>query len=568
MKNIYKSLILSIVLISVYLVSSSYKTVEVKPLITENKHKNTSAELIAQKKQLKSFPQFELFTFREGNDQSAKQFSSDAVLLKLDTRLLESMNSLAPAEMTFKFPRNSEEFIELELTRVDVLDKNFKVKSLSSNNKHELPYFRGLHYTGIIKGNENSIASFSVFENSIMAIISANDGNFILGAVKNENKESSLDYIFYNDVNLLEEQKFECKAGDTYNEFYINPKHNNISTDPGRTTDPVKIYFVCDYQMYTDNASNTTNVVNFVSGVFNHVKTLYNNEGIVVNISEIGVYDSPDPYRNYQTSQTPEILYAFGTNTQNDFNGDLAHLLSTRTPVNGGIAWINVLCQSYEPSSQSGRYAFSQIENTYSPYPVFSWTVEVITHETGHNFGSMHTHACVWPVFAGGGIGAIDSCYTSEGGCFTGTRPINNGTIMSYCHINGSINFLLGFGLLPSDTINLRYDQALCLDSALFSSEIPLAFNLLQNYPNPFNPGTYIKYALPEDGFVTIRVFDITGQEVTRLINNKFYNAGVFSAYFDASLYNLASGVYLYRIDVANGGVNKYSEIKKMVLVK
>jgi hypothetical protein len=90
----------------------------------------------------------------------------------------------------------------------------------------------------------------------------------------------------------------------------------------------------------------------------------------------------------------------------------------------------------------------------------------------------------------------------------------------------------------------------------------------MQNYPNPFNPSTTIKFALPADGFVTLVVYDITGREVARLLNNKYYNAGLFTVFMDAGLYELASGVYFYRLDVINGDKNIYSQIKKMVLIK
>jgi hypothetical protein len=319
--------------------------------------------------------------------------------------------------------------------------------------------------------------------------------------------------------------------------------------------------------MYLDAGSNTTTVINFVTGVFTHVKTLYLNEQLNVNIASIDVYETPDPYINM--TESPTILEEFGDRTQNDFTGDLAHLLSTGHGQQlGGIAWINVLCQSYEPSSHSGRFAFSNIEPNYQPYPIYSWTVMVITHETGHNFGSMHTHACAWPTLPGGGIGAIDSCYNAEGTCFVGTFPNNNGTVMSYCHLNGAINLTRGFGPLPGDTIRLRYSQAICLDSALNSSETPVAFILLQNYPNPFNPSTNIKFALPHDGFVTLKLYDLTGREIAILISSRHYPVGIFTYTLDASGYNLASGVYLYKLDVNKNDKSVYSEIKKMVFVK
>lgn len=95
------------------------------------------------------------------------------------------------------------------------------------------------------------------------------------------------------------------------------------------------------------------------------------------------------------------------------------------------------------------------------------------------------------------------------------------------------------------------------------SSEIPKQFSLGQNYPNPFNPVTKIKFEVPVTGknnYVTIKVYDISGREITTLADNNF-SAGVYEADWDASKYS--SGVYFYRMTAGN-----YSEIKKMVLVK
>jgi hypothetical protein len=90
--------------------------------------------------------------------------------------------------------------------------------------------------------------------------------------------------------------------------------------------------------------------------------------------------------------------------------------------------------------------------------------------------------------------------------------------------------------------------------------DIPTKFDLLQNYPNPFNPTTTINYQLPQDGFVTIKVFDILGKEVATLVDeNK--QAGYYSANFDAG--KLTSGIYFYTIRV-----NNYIESKKMMLLK
>jgi len=97
---------------------------------------------------------------------------------------------------------------------------------------------------------------------------------------------------------------------------------------------------------------------------------------------------------------------------------------------------------------------------------------------------------------------------------------------------------------------------------------MPTGFTLLQNFPNPYNPSTNIKFTMPQEGFVTLRVYDITGRLVGKLLDNAYYAVGVFDVNFDANAYNLASGVYLYRLDVNGGGKSVYSQIKKMVLIK
>jgi len=85
-------------------------------------------------------------------------------------------------------------------------------------------------------------------------------------------------------------------------------------------------------------------------------------------------------------------------------------------------------------------------------------------------------------------------------------------------------------------------------------------FNLEQNYPNPFNPGTIINYQIPESEFVSLKVYDIMGQVVAELINEK-QNAGTYNVEFDAS--SLSSGLYVYTLTAG-----KFTISKKMLLMK
>ena len=89
---------------------------------------------------------------------------------------------------------------------------------------------------------------------------------------------------------------------------------------------------------------------------------------------------------------------------------------------------------------------------------------------------------------------------------------------------------------------------------------IPTEYALYQNYPNPFNPTTKIRYQLPQESKVIIKLYDILGSEVITLLNEK-NEPGVYEFDFNASRFS--SGTYIYRM-VADG----FIETKKMVLLK
>ena len=89
---------------------------------------------------------------------------------------------------------------------------------------------------------------------------------------------------------------------------------------------------------------------------------------------------------------------------------------------------------------------------------------------------------------------------------------------------------------------------------------LPTEYTLYQNYPNPFNPSTKISYQLPKSSFVTLKVYDIIGREISTLVNEQ-QNAGQYEVAFDGS--KLASGEYLYRIQAGD-----FISIKKLVLLK
>jgi hypothetical protein len=93
---------------------------------------------------------------------------------------------------------------------------------------------------------------------------------------------------------------------------------------------------------------------------------------------------------------------------------------------------------------------------------------------------------------------------------------------------------------------------------------VPGAFMLEQNYPNPFNPSTSFEFRVSSFGFVSLKVFDILGREIARLVN-EMRPAGVYTVRWDAS--SLPSGVYFARLNQsAEGSIQ--SDTRKIVLSK
>ncbi|KAB2853014.1 MAG: T9SS type A sorting domain-containing protein [Ignavibacterium sp.] len=96
-------------------------------------------------------------------------------------------------------------------------------------------------------------------------------------------------------------------------------------------------------------------------------------------------------------------------------------------------------------------------------------------------------------------------------------------------------------------------------------ANMPEEFILYHNYPNPFNPSTVIRYQLPVSGDVTLKVYDVLGNEVATLVN-QYLPAGNYEKEFSSlsgSAWNLSSGIYFYRLQAGS-----FIETKKMLVIR
>ena len=151
--------------------------------------------------------------------------------------------------------------------------------------------------------------------------------------------------------------------------------------------------------------------------------------------------------------------------------------------------------------------------------------------------------------------GPIDTLSFGDSLCLTGVRPVSD------------VPFLRENPVVSPAHIPHAPWAGLDVDESEDVTD-PAFIRNVQNYPNPFNPATTIEFELLEDASVSVRIFNILGQEVAAPSLHEWYPAGTGSAGFDAS--RLPSGVYFYQVvaEPGSGGPQRTAGVGKMLLVK
>ncbi|MBK8485309.1 MAG: hypothetical protein IPL31_13470 [Saprospiraceae bacterium] len=380
----------------------------------------------------------------------------------LDLSELQNIQKEQPEFLLIDLKDYQQTEFQLLLIKQVIYSEDAKVITSDDPNKGEV-LNQGIHYRGIIKAYPGSIVALSIFGDQIMAVLSTPDkGNIVFGKMNAESlhAEQDLPHVLYYENDLPVNSGFQCGTSDVHPtdiEAVSLVAPDTIFSNHCKT---IKVFLECDYRLYTDRNSQKNQVTTYISGLFNVVKTLYYNEFVNIEISEIMVWTTQDPFLH---TDLQSIIFNYTNYRKNNFNGNLAQLVTTYPPQQqGGIAWLATLCQPY--NGQSGPHSFAYIYNSYSSLPTYSWSVEVMAHEMGHNMGSPHTHACYWGPNRNT---ALDNCQPPENNaCSVGPPATGGGTIMSYCHLTGyGINFSKGFGDEPGDLIRASVESKSCLSA-------------------------------------------------------------------------------------------------------
>lgn len=192
------------------------------------------------------------------------------------------------------------------------------------------------------------------------------------------------------------------------------------------------------------------------------------------------------------------------------------------------------------------------------------------------NSNYMISYLAITPVYYGGYVentlDLIDAIDSISGNVLNSLLNVDEIYSEMDSTTNITLKFKNTFGSIKQGFVrdyvlitNGRYENSLQANRGLISSqenqsiEIPKDYMLHQNFPNPFNPTTTIKFDIPVEGIVSIKVYNILGKEVYSIKENK--QAGYHQLKFNGG--NLSSGIYFYRITVGN-----FVQTKRMVLIK
>lgn len=379
--------------------------------------------------------------------EQVREKISDAAYFTLNHEMLHQVDRDRPATLKLRIQDHSGLPLLLELYKAEFLTPEFKLRK-ASNPEESIPFDPGIHYRGIVNGDDHSLAMLMVHEEEVSGIIEFRGQKYNLGKVEG----TSGVHIIYPEDAMADPPTKGCFADDLPN-YRPGNGHSGGTRSPN-PNNCVKLYVEVDKDIH-DGKGGVTQAANYVAGVFSQVSTLYANESINLVVNEIFVWDTNDPYSG---PSTLDYLVQFRNQRNGNFNGaDMGHLVGYQG--GGGIAYLDVICNG------NFSVAYSDINSTYNTVPTYSWTVSVVTHEIGHNLGSPHTHDCSW----NGNNTPIDNCgpiagYTPSG-CFNNGQTPNAGTIMSYCHLVSGvgISFVENFGPQPGDLIRNEVYNASCL---------------------------------------------------------------------------------------------------------
>ena len=381
---------------------------------------------------------------------------SSGVVLELNPSALQTLRLRDLGSWTLELPcppeyqaENNVATWQLELTRFFAHPATITVGLTSERGHEELDYVPQLQsFRVTIDGK--AVGSLTLMNDHVVGSFHQNGRQFDV-MHKSENR-----YVLADMNKLRHHEPFECGVVDSDKLSAQSDRERRTSNS---RMDGGCVEIALDLDFFTwSTFNNVDNATEWALAMMAGVEAIYTQElnGLaLLQASYVHIWQSSDPMSAY-VQDAGAMLDSFRNTWQNNsalssIQRDMAHLISKRTNTGtGGIAWLNVNCGSY-------AYGFSANLTNTTNYNInsYSWNLDVVSHELGHNFGANHTHWCGWPG------GAIDNCASAEGGCANGPA-VGSGTIMSYCHTTSTGKTLVFHPLVETNALEPGIEGASC----------------------------------------------------------------------------------------------------------
>lgn len=395
--------------------------------------------LTAQTNCVESESPIALFQVTEGANACIPTYhAKHSIFLAPQSEALEEVQTLRPDRFSWPVTLPDGHHMLLDLERFVVHTSDFEIGHMTQSGVQTERYDPTL-LTYRLVGSEVS-GTLAILKDYMMGTFRVDGTTYELAQL--DCQELAIPtYALFAVTDAIINTPFTCGTADAE-----PSEHRPHSPQPfgSRTslTSCVEVALDIDFHTYNTFGNNCNEAVEWALALLAGVTEIYEgelDELITLSASYINVWEETDPYAAF-VGNAGGMLDSFRTEWLTNPNlenrpRDLVHLLTRRTNTGtGGIAYVNVVCNS------SYAVGFSSSLSNAMSYTLtnYSWNLQVVAHELGHNFGSNHTHWCGWPG------GPIDNCYNLEGDCtgYPDNPSAQVGTIMSYCHAvsGGSVN--------------------------------------------------------------------------------------------------------------------------------
>ena len=371
------------------------------------------------------------------------EYKNKILPLVIDSKHIDHVleNKGESLDIVLPFFNNSE--LELELVKKEIALDGFQLVTQNENGVFTRDNYQpGFVSYKIESGDPMVSGIITYYKGRVQAVIKNGTEVFELTRIdpKRENNLPGNLYMLVNVADSPFETPLVCTAEMLDEDHGIHELMEADHDHGMRTGGNVCVNVAVEIDYFTRSTfSSSDDAVDWALGILTAVGEIYEEE---VNISIVSdyafVWETEDPYNSY-VEQSTDMLYSIKDKWNDDenfesVNRDLVHLFTKRTNTGtGGIAFVN--------GAGNTNYGFgfsssltSDMEYADVPAPFYHWNLLVVSHEIGHNFGSMHTQWCGW---SGGPLNnCVDLEESVPGECdpYVNNPSPSIGTIMSYCH--------------------------------------------------------------------------------------------------------------------------------------